>query len=118
MKAIAYSAYGTPATLQLVDVPRPKVGPGEVLVRVKAAGVNPVDWKLAAGYLDPILEVRYPVIPGWDVAGVVEAVGEDTFDYAVGDEVYGYVRKEWVELGTYAELVSAPSAPSPASPAS
>lgn len=108
MKAITYSTYGTPDVLTLTEVPEPKVGPGEVLVRVKAAGVNPVDWKLAAGYLDSILEVRYPVIPGWDVAGVVEAVGEDTFDYAVGDEVYGYVRKEWVELGTYAELVSAP----------
>ncbi|WP_030868866.1 NADP-dependent oxidoreductase [Streptomyces sp. NRRL F-2747] len=108
MKAITYDAYGTSGNLKLVDVPQPKVGPGEVLVRVKAAGVNPVDWKLAAGYLDPILEVRHPVIPGWDVAGVVEAVGPDTFDFAVGDEVYGYVRKEWVELGTYAELVSAP----------
>ncbi|MFD5145947.1 NADP-dependent oxidoreductase [Streptomyces sp. NPDC058401] len=108
MKAITYTAYGTPDILALTEVPEPKVGPGEVLVRVRAAGVNPVDWKLAAGYLDPILEVRYPVIPGWDVAGVVEALGEDTFDYAVGDEVYGYVRKEWVELGTYAELVSAP----------
>ncbi|MEU9250347.1 NADP-dependent oxidoreductase [Streptomyces sp. NPDC048270] len=108
MKAISYSAYGTAADLTLVDAPDPKVGPGEVLVRVKAAGVNPVDWKLAAGYLDPILEVRFPVIPGWDVAGVVEAVGPDTFDYAVGDEVYGYVRKEWTELGTYAELVTAP----------
>ncbi|MFD8580205.1 NADP-dependent oxidoreductase [Streptomyces virginiae] len=108
MKAITYSAYGTPASLTLVDAPQPKVGPGEVLVRVKAAGVNPVDWKLAAGHLDPILEVRHPVIPGWDVSGVVEAVGQDTFDYAVGDEVYGYVRKEWVELGTYAELVAAP----------
>ncbi|WP_327255574.1 NADP-dependent oxidoreductase [Streptomyces sp. NBC_01244] len=108
MKAITYTAYGTPDVLALTEVPEPKVGPGEVLVRVRAAGVNPVDWKLAAGYLDAILEVRYPVIPGWDVAGVVEAVGEDTFDYAVGDEVYGYVRKEWVELGTYAELVSAP----------
>lgn len=108
MKAITYTAYGTPDILALTEVPEPKVGPGEVLVRVKAAGVNPVDWKLAAGYLDSILEVRYPVIPGWDVAGVVEAVGEDTFDYAVGDEVYGYVRKEWVELGAYAELVSTP----------
>ncbi|MFI5830960.1 NADP-dependent oxidoreductase [Streptomyces sp. NPDC051578] len=108
MKAITYNAYGTPPALSLVDVPHPRVGPGEVLVRVKAAGVNPVDWKLAAGFLDSTLEVRFPVVPGWDVAGVVEAVGDDTFDYAVGDEVYGYVRKEWVELGTYAELVSAP----------
>ncbi|MFE9846852.1 NADP-dependent oxidoreductase [Streptomyces goshikiensis] len=108
MKAITYSAYGTSDSLQLVDVAPPKVGPGEVLVRVKAAGVNPVDWKIAAGYIDPIMEVRFPVIPGWDVSGVVEAVGPDTFDYAVGDEVFGYLRKDWVQSGTYAELVSAP----------
>ncbi|MEV7508269.1 NADP-dependent oxidoreductase [Streptomyces sp. NPDC091201] len=108
MKAIAYSAYATTPELRLVDLPQPKVAPGEVLVRVRAAGVNPVDWKIAAGHLDQVLEVRHPVIPGWDVAGVVEAVGPDTFDYEVGEEVYGYVRKEWVELGTYAELVSAP----------
>ncbi|MFE3788642.1 NADP-dependent oxidoreductase [Streptomyces goshikiensis] len=108
MKAIAYSAYGTSDSLQLVDVAPPKVGPGEVLVRVKAAGVNPVDWKIAAGYIDPIMEVRFPVIPGWDVSGVVEAIGPDTFDYAVGDEVFGYLRKDWVQSGTYAELVSAP----------
>ncbi|MEV7611486.1 NADP-dependent oxidoreductase [Streptomyces sp. NPDC089799] len=108
MKAITYSAYGTPAALELVDAPSPKVGPEEVLVRVKAAGVNPIDWKVAAGYLESTFEVHYPVVPGWDVAGIVEAVGDDTTDYAVGDEVYGYVRKEWVELGTYAELVSAP----------
>ncbi|MGW1637070.1 NADP-dependent oxidoreductase [Streptomyces lavendulae] len=108
MKAITYSTYGTPTALALVEVPEPKVGPGEVLVRVRAAGVNPVDWKLAAGFLGHVLEVRHPVIPGWDVAGTVEAVGPDTYDYAVGDEVYGYVRKEWVQLGTYAELVAAP----------
>ncbi|WP_418955284.1 NADP-dependent oxidoreductase [Streptomyces tritici] len=108
MKAITYDAYGTTGILKLVERPEPKVAPGEVLVRVKAAGVNPVDWKLAAGYLDPVFEVRYPVVPGWDVAGVVEAVGPDTHEFAVGDEVFGYVRKEWVELGTYAEFVSAP----------
>ncbi|MFE9796887.1 NADP-dependent oxidoreductase [Streptomyces goshikiensis] len=108
MKAITYSAYGTSDSLKLVDVAPPKVGPGEVLVRVKAAGVNPVDWKIAAGYIDPIMEVRFPVIPGWDVSGVVEAIGPDTFDYAVGDEVFGYLRKDWVQSGTYAELVSAP----------
>ncbi|MET3982584.1 NADP-dependent oxidoreductase [Streptomyces sp. PvR034] len=111
MKAITFSAYGTdgaPGSLALVDAPEPKVGPGEVLVRVKAAGVNPVDWKIAAGYLDATTETRFPVIPGWDVAGVVEALGADTREYAVGDEVYGYLRKEWVQLGTYAELVSAP----------
>ncbi|MCX3058217.1 NADP-dependent oxidoreductase [Streptomyces beihaiensis] len=108
MKAIALEEYGSADDLRLIDLPDPKVAPGEVLVRVKAAGVNPVDWKLAAGYLDPIMEVRFPLIPGWDVAGVVEAVGFDAGEFAVGDEVFGYARKDWAQNGTYAELVSAP----------
>lgn len=108
MKAIALEKYGSPDDLRLVDLPDPKVAPGEVLIRVKAAAINPVDWKLAAGYLDPIMEVRFPLISGWDVAGVVEQVGLDATEFAVGDEVFGYVRKDWAQNGTYAELVSAP----------
>ncbi|MQY16147.1 Narbonolide/10-deoxymethynolide synthase PikA2, modules 3 and 4 [Streptomyces sp. RB5] len=107
MKAIVLHQYGTADDLQLTDLPEPKVGPGEVLVRVKAAGVNPVDWKLAAGRLDPVMEAAFPFIPGWDVAGVVERVGLDADDFAPGDEVYGYVRKDWAQMGTYAELVTA-----------
>ncbi|WP_406346164.1 NADP-dependent oxidoreductase [Streptomyces sp. NBC_00648] len=108
MKAIALESYGAADDLRLVELPDPKVAPGEVLVRVKAAGVNPVDWKLAAGYLDPIMEVRFPLISGWDVSGVVERVGLDATEFAVGDEVFGYVRKDWAQNGTYAELVAAP----------
>ncbi|WP_344072236.1 NADP-dependent oxidoreductase [Streptomyces crystallinus] len=108
MKAIVLEKYGSADDLRLTDVPDPKVAPGEVLIRVKAAGVNPVDWKVAAGYLDPIMEVGFPLIPGWDVAGVVEAVGLDVPEYQVGDEVFGYVRKDWVQQGAYAELVAAP----------
>lgn len=108
MKAIALEQYGSSDDLRLIDLPDPKVAPGEVLVRVKAAGVNPVDWKLAAGYLDPIMEVRFPLISGWDVAGVVEQVGFDAGEFALGDEVFGYVRKDWAQNGAYAELVSAP----------
>ncbi|NJP67598.1 NADP-dependent oxidoreductase [Streptomyces spiramenti] len=107
MRAITYQEYGGPENLRLTDVPDPKVGPGEVLIRVKAAGVNPVDWKLASGGLDPLMQTYFPVIPGWDVAGVVEAVGMDTPEYAVGDEVIGYARKDYVQHGTYAELVTA-----------
>ncbi|MEV6551171.1 NADP-dependent oxidoreductase [Streptomyces sp. NPDC051597] len=108
MKAIVLEKYGSADDLRLVDLPDPKVAPGEVLIRVKAAAINPVDWKLAAGYLDPIMEVAFPMIPGWDVSGVVEAVGLDVPEYQVGDEVFGYVRKDWVEKGAYAELVAAP----------
>lgn len=104
---MALQQYGSLDDLDLVDLPDPKVAPGEVLIRVRAAGVNPVDWKLAAGGLDPVMEVGFPLIPGWDVAGVVEAVGFDAGEYSVGDEVYGYVRKDWAKNGAYAELVSA-----------
>lgn len=108
MKAISTQSYGDPEVLAYSDLPDPKVAPDSVLVRVKAAGVNPVDWKILAGYLDPIMDVHFPLIPGWDVAGVVEAVGADATEYAIGDEVIGYVRKDAVQQGTYAELVAAP----------
>lgn len=100
--------YGGPEELQLTEVPDPKVGPDEVLVRVTAAGVNPVDWKVADGYLDPFLNVHFPLISGWDVAGVVERVGPAVPEYEAGDEVIGYVRKDEIQHGTFAELVSAP----------
>ncbi|WP_136518341.1 NADP-dependent oxidoreductase [Cellulomonas telluris] len=108
MRAITYSRYGGPDVLELTEQPTPKVGPDSVLVRVRAASVNPVDWKLRAGYLDQVMDVTFPVVPGWDVAGVVERVGLDTPELQVGDEVYGYVRKDWVQGGTFAELVAAP----------
>ncbi|WP_030252907.1 NADP-dependent oxidoreductase [Streptomyces violens] len=108
MKAITANSYGDPDVLELTDQPAPKVAPDSVLIRVKAAGVNPVDWKILAGYLDPIMHVHFPLIPGWDVSGVVEEVGMDATEYAVGDEVFGYVRKDEVQHGTFAELVAAP----------
>lgn len=108
MKAIIANSYGGPEVLTYADHPEPKVGPDSFLIRVKAAGVNPVDWKILAGYLDPMLDGHFPLIPGWDVAGVVEAVGADATEYAVGDEVIGYVRKDEVQHGTFAELVAAP----------
>lgn len=118
MRAITYSRYGGTDVLELTEQPTPKVGADTVLVRVRAASVNPVDWKVRQGYLDPIMDVHFPVVPGWDVAGVVEKVGLDTPEYRVGDEVFGYVRKDWVHGGTFAEYVSAPVrtlAPKPSS---
>ncbi|REK86083.1 NADP-dependent oxidoreductase [Streptomyces inhibens] len=108
MKAISAKSYGGPEVLEYSDRPDPKVGPDSVLIRVKAAGVNPVDWKILAGYLDPMMEAHFPLIPGWDVAGVVEAVGADAPEYEIGAEVMGYVRKDEVQHGTFAELVAAP----------
>ncbi|WP_019135594.1 NADP-dependent oxidoreductase [Cellulomonas massiliensis] len=108
MRAITYSRYGGSDVLELTDLPTPKVGPDSVLVRVRAASVNPVDWKMRQGYLDQVMDVTFPAVPGWDVAGVVERVGLDTPELSVGDEVYGYVRKDWVQGGTFAEYVAAP----------
>ena len=108
MRAMTYETYGGPENLALTEQPRPKVGPGEVLVRVRSASVNPVDWKLMSGGLDPVMDVRFPVVPGWDVAGVVEAVGFDTPEFSSGDEVLAYARKDYVHGGTFAELVSVP----------
>lgn len=108
MRAITYSGYGGPEVLELTEQPTPKVGPDSVLVRVRAASVNPVDWKVRAGYLDAVLDTTFPAVPGWDVAGVVERPGLDTPELQAGDEVYGYVRKDWVQGGTFAELVAAP----------
>ncbi|MEV5177389.1 NADP-dependent oxidoreductase [Streptomyces flaveolus] len=107
MKAMALRRYGRSEDLTWTELPDPKVAPGEVLVRVKAAGVNPVDWKLAEGRLDAVMETGFPLVPGWDVAGVVERVGFDVTEFAPGDEVFGYVRKDWAQHGAYAELVSA-----------
>ncbi|MGF1427905.1 NADP-dependent oxidoreductase [Kitasatospora sp. LaBMicrA B282] len=108
MKAITYRSYGGPDVLEYGDVPEPKLGADAVLVRVAAASVNPVDWKIQAGYLDSMLDAVFPVIPGWDVAGVVEKVGVGVTEFAPGDEVMGYVREDMVGRGTFAEYVAAP----------
>lgn len=106
MKAATYSSFGEP--LELTEVDEPKIGPDWVKVAVKATSVNPVDWKIAAGGLDAALDTYFPVSPGWDVAGVVEAVGPAVTTLAPGDEVFGYVRKDAVHGGTYAQKVAAP----------
>lgn len=108
MKAMAQTAYGDPEVLTLTDVDDPTPGPDTVVIDVKAAGVNPVDWKLVAGYLQGVFPHFLPLVPGWDVAGVVSAVGPAVQEYAVGDEVIGYVRHDHMAAnGAYAEKVSA-----------
>ena len=108
MKAITYRSYGGPEVLEYSERPEPKLGPDSVLVKVRAASVNPVDWKIQAGYLDGAMDVVFPVIPGWDVAGVVEKAGAAITEFAPGDEVIGYVREDMVGRGTFAEYIAAP----------
>ena len=118
MKAITYSQYGGPEVLSLTEVAEPKVGPAEIRIAVKCAGVNPVDWKIMAGYLDSLMYVDFPVVPGWDVSGVVEAVGLDAGEFEVGDEVLAYGRKDWVQGGSFAEKITVPVRTAARKPAS
>lgn len=107
MRAVTYDSFAPDnSRLRVGEVPDPKVGPGEVLIEVRAAGVNPVDWQLMSGGLDDIMDAFFPVIPGWDVAGVVRGLGPDTPEFAPGDEVVSYARKDVVRAGTFAEYVA------------
>ena len=108
MKAIALTEYGDADVLRMRDLPDPLVGPDQVLVRVRAAGVNPVDHKIRAGYLQGAFPHHTPLIPGWDVAGEVAVTGPAVTDFQPGDRVFAYARKDHVQNGTYAELVSVP----------
>jgi NADPH:quinone reductase-like Zn-dependent oxidoreductase len=107
MRAVTYDSYAPDnSRLTYGEVEDPKVGPGQVLIQVRAAAVNPVDWKVMAGGLDGMMDAVFPVIPGWDVAGVVTRTGPDTPEFAVGDEVMAYARKDVVHAGTFAEYVA------------
>ena len=108
MRAVAINGYGGPEVLELTELPEPTVGPDVVLVRARAAGVNPVDYKVREGGLDGRFPSHFPLVPGWDVAGVVEDAGPDVTEFSPGDEVVGYVRRDHIQWGTYAELVPAP----------
>jgi NADPH:quinone reductase-like Zn-dependent oxidoreductase len=103
MKAVRIHTYGGPEVLVYEEVPRPQPEKGEVLVRVEAAAVNPVDWKIREGYLREMLPHSMPLIMGWDVSGVVEETGPGVTRFRVGDEVFS--RPDLLRDGTYAEYV-------------
>ncbi|GAA2024772.1 NADP-dependent oxidoreductase [Pseudokineococcus marinus] len=109
MRAMSYDTYGDLDVLHPSELPEPKLAPGAVLVEVRSASVNPVDWKLMAGGLDGLMDVVFPVVPGWDAAGVVVRTGPDVPELEVGDEVLTYARKDLVHGGTYAEQVAVPA---------
>jgi len=100
MKAVQLHGYGGVDQLRYEDVPDPKPGPGEVLVRVAATSVNPIDWKIRAGYLKDRMPLQFPVILGRDVAG---EIAEDAGRWRKGQKVLGLANR------TYAELVNVPA---------
>ncbi|MFD0317827.1 NADP-dependent oxidoreductase [Streptomyces flavalbus] len=112
MKAIAFDHFGGTDVLHETDLDIPQPGPGQVRVRVRAVGVNPVDGKIRSGALTAIFPVPLPAVPGGEIAGVVDAVGEGVDGLKAGDEVLG-----WSDTGAYAEYALADAtalAPKPA----
>ncbi|HEX6342374.1 NADP-dependent oxidoreductase [Umezawaea sp.] len=101
MRAITFSAYGGPEVLRLSDIPVPEPGTGQVRLAVRAAGINPLDWKVRYGSKQQNFQISFPHTPGFEVAGVVDAAGEGA-EFAVGDEVFG-----WPDTGGYAEYALA-----------
>ncbi len=108
MSAAFYGEFGGADRIKVgtLEVPEPKEG--EVLVRIKAAGVNPVDASVREGYLKDFLPYQFPIVPGWDMAGVVEDRGFSARRFQTGDQVYAYARRPVVHLGTFAEYIVIP----------
>jgi NADPH:quinone reductase-like Zn-dependent oxidoreductase len=103
MRAIQIHEFGGPEVLKLEDAPRPKPAADEVLIKVYATGVNPIDWKIREGARKDRFPTNFPLILGWDVSGVIEEVGKDVMNFKKGDEVYS--RPDPTKNGTYAEYV-------------
>ena len=113
MKAVRLHEFGGPEVLRYEDVPIPELGPGEVLVRVHAIGINPPDWYLREGMSNVPREMRppmpLPIIPGTDISGVVADVATDVDGFSAGDEVFSMLRFPSFEGHAYAEYVTAPA---------
>jgi NADPH:quinone reductase-like Zn-dependent oxidoreductase len=103
MKAIRIHNYGGPEVLHYEDAPRPQPQAGEVLVRVHAAGVNPIDWKVREGHMKDFWPHKFPLILGWDLSGVVEELGRGVSRFKIGDEVYSL--PDPTRNGAYADYI-------------
>jgi NADPH:quinone reductase-like Zn-dependent oxidoreductase len=107
MKAALYRSFGGPEVLEVVEVPEPKMFADQVRIRIKAAALNPADLGFQAGAVDALVDSFFPVIPGWDVAGIVAEAGIAATGFKPGDEVIGFVRGAIQRYGSYAEQIAA-----------
>jgi NADPH:quinone reductase-like Zn-dependent oxidoreductase len=103
MKAARMHRYGGNEVVVVEEVRMPTPGPGEVLIRIEAAGVNPVDWKIREGYMSKVLPVTFPYTFGCEIAGVVEGVGDGVTRFRDGDLVFGY--PDLMRAGAFAERI-------------
>jgi NADPH:quinone reductase-like Zn-dependent oxidoreductase len=104
MKAVRIHAYGDRSVLQFEDAPKPDIRPDEALVRIVAAAVNPIDWKIRQGHLKAFVPYVFPLTLGWDFSGVIEALGSEVSSFAVGDAVFS--RPDVRRDGSYAEYIA------------
>ena len=107
-QAAYYTEFGGIDKIQIGFLDLPEPGEGEVLLRVKAAGINPVDSVVREGHFQQVVPSAFPTVPGWDVAGIVEKRGHAASRFAEGAEVYGYVRRPVAQHGTFAERLVVP----------
>jgi NADPH:quinone reductase-like Zn-dependent oxidoreductase len=108
MKAVVINKFGGREVLEYTDIDKPNVCEGEVLIRIKAAGVNPVDTKVREGLLKSRMPHKFPITLGWDLAGAVVDTGYSARRFVPGDEVYAYARRMTIQEGTYAEYIILP----------
>lgn len=108
MKAAYYNEFGGPKAVRSGKIALPELKEGEVLIKIKAAGVNPVDAVITKGHYKDMMPHSFPIIPGWDLAGVIEDRGHAARRFEVGDEVYAYARRPEVKWGTFAEYIVIP----------
>lgn len=107
MRAIVMEGFGGAEVLQPADLPKPQPGPGEVLIEIAYAGINPADWKAREGKLSRYFEYQFPFVLGFDLAGTVATLGPGTEGLAVGDRVFGMSKQGQGERGAYAEYCRA-----------
>jgi NADPH:quinone reductase-like Zn-dependent oxidoreductase len=108
MQAANYNEFGGPEVVKVSEMELPDLKEGEVLIKIKAAGLNPVDALIREGYYKDMMPHGLPVIPGWDMAGVIQERGHAARKFEVGDEVYAYARRPEVKWGTFAEYIVIP----------
>lgn len=108
MKAVRIHGFGGPDKLVYEDAPKPEVKDGEVLIKIEATGINPVDGMIGSGAMEAMVKHSLPLILGWDVAGTIEAVGPGITNFSVGDAVFAFA--DIRVNGAYAEYITLPAA--------